>query len=159
MSGKSMWDEQAGDLRDLTGNAYDEEDEGAIRLHGVDGLDEMSQDELYALYVDVSSRLPKHDLRDVSLEEELVRQLRAVQALQNATLTLRDVPANQKAQVANSVASVLTSLSKLQTDVYTTERSKKLEALMVKAVRLMPQEAQKVFFDEYEKMLGAFGNG
>lgn len=129
------------------------DDTQAESLHGVN-LSELTQDQLYALYVDVSAALPHQDLRDVSIEQELTRQLRAAQALQNATILDKHTPANQKAQTVNAVSSVLASLGKLQSDIYTSERLKNIELALIKALKTLPESAQHEFFVNYERVLG-----
>ena len=59
--------------------------------------------ELLALRSQIDARLPMTQLSEMNLEEELVRQYLTVQAVQTACLADSETPANQKAQVANSV--------------------------------------------------------
>jgi hypothetical protein len=65
----------------------------------------------------------------------------------------RDVPPNQVAQVFNTISSILKEIVKMQTDLYDAERVKKLEAAMLKAIKVAPKEAQLAFLEEYEAIL------
>ena len=64
-----------------------------------------------------------------------------------------ETPANQVAQVFNTISGILKEIVKMQTELYSAERVKKLEAAMITALKLVPEEAQESFFTEYEKLL------
>ena len=132
-------------------NKDDEFGEPLPSLHGVD-LSVYDKPALYSLLLDIEAMLPTEDLRDISVEHELVRHLRASQALQTSVIA-SGAPANQKAQIVNSVASILTGLAKLQMDIYTSERLKDIEAALLKALRKLPIEEQAEFLAFYEKLL------
>lgn len=154
MSKWAGWDEvPSGEPRKLSAPQEEEEPTMGRRLMKTLDIGSMSEDEMYLAYVELSGRLPKVMLKDINLEAELVRQLRAMQALQTNTLFDPETPPNQKAQVANSVASVLSTLTKLQNEVYKSERMKKVENLLVAAVKELPTEAQLKFFEQYEQLL------
>jgi hypothetical protein len=74
--------------------------------------------------------------------------------LQQRVLTDNEAPANQQAQVANSLSSALVNLVKLQTDVYTSERMKVIESILVDCIKDLPMEAQEEFLERYETALG-----
>ena len=78
-----------------------------------------------------------------------------VQNLQRETLRDNSVPANQKAQTSNAVAATLATLSKLQTEMYTSERLKKIEQVLIETLQTLPQETQAAFLDTYEANLAA----
>lgn len=115
------------------------------------GFDE---DQLLELRAAIDERLPRRALKDVNLEHELVRQLLTIQKLQREVLEAGDVPANQKAQTANAVAAVLQQLSKLQVEVYTSERLKKIEDALIDALKLAPMESQRAWLEAYERLGG-----
>lgn len=119
----------------------------------VNDLDNMSLSDLLALRNQVEQRLPARDLKDMDLNRELVLQVLALQQLQSDVLNDEDVPANQQAQVANSLSAALTTLVKLQADVYTSERLKRLEAIYVDALRALPEPAQHDAIAAYAAML------
>lgn len=108
------------------------------------GLDRWSPEDLIILRNDIESRLPVKSLKDTDLEKELVLQMVTLQRLQQEVLLDPDkVPANQRAQVANSLSSALTNLVKRQADVYTTERFKLFEALLVEFLEGAPDDETK----------------
>lgn len=118
----------------------------------VGDIDEMEIDELLALKDQIEVRLPNRSLKAMNLEEELVEQYMKVKALQNRVLNDEGIPANQVAQCAGQVASTLQALVKMQTELHTAERFKKLEGLLIKHLRTLPQEVAERFIDDYERM-------
>jgi hypothetical protein len=84
---------------------------------------------------------------------ELVLQVVALQALQNAVINDFDIPANQRAQCASALSSALANLVKVQGDIYTSERFKKVEGLLIETLDVLPKEAQRKFLDAYEARL------
>ena len=119
-----------------------------------DDIHELSLSERIDLYNGIKQSLPPHNLKDLNLAEELVLQYMRVKELQTAVLADMDTPANQKAQVANSVSSTLAQLTKLQTDLHTAERFKLIETHLVKTLKDFP-ELSEAFLDEYERILGS----
>lgn len=117
------------------------------------GLDNMPVDQLLELRRQIEALLPVKDIKDVNLSRELVLQVQALQALQQRVLTDNEAPANQQAQVANSLSSALVNLVKVQTEVYTSERLKRLERCLVDCVQTLPTDAQEQFFAQYEATL------
>jgi hypothetical protein len=116
-------------------------------------LDGMPVAELLALRAGIDEKLPVKDLADVDLNRELVLQMLQTQKLQRDVLEDEDTPANQRAQVANAVAAIINNLVKLQSEVYTSERIKKIEQALIQTLQTLPSEAQRAFFVEYEKAL------
>lgn len=104
---------------------------------------------------EIDAMLPVKDLKDLDLSRELVLQVQALQALQNRVLGDDASPANQQAQVANALSSALTNLVRVQSDVFTSDRLKRIEAILIECVRELPTSVQEKFFDRYEAMLGA----
>lgn len=113
----------------------------------------MPLDQLLELRNRVEQLLPVKNLKDLDLSRELVLQVLALQSLQNRVLSDDEAPPNQQAQVANALSGALTTLVKLQADVYTTERLKRLEAALIKTLEVLPKEAQETFFEAYESRL------
>ena len=62
-----------------------------------------------------------------------------------------DTPANQKAQVANSVVSTLAQLVKMQEDLRRDERLKRIESVLLEVIKTLPEETKAAFFEEYER--------
>lgn len=116
-------------------------------------LQKLTESELLLLRSQIDAVLPVTKLSDMNLERELTLQFRVAQALQNEIMDDTHTPANQKAQVMNSVAATLQSLAKMQQEHYTPERLKKIEAALVKVLNTLPAEQTEEFFEVYERML------
>ena len=116
-------------------------------------LDAYTLQELLDLRARIERRLPARSLRELDLEAELALQFAALQQLQNSVIDDNDTPANQKAQVANSLSAALVNLVKLQSDVHNSERMKKIESLLIDALRELPVEAVEAFLARYEREL------
>lgn len=123
-----------------------------LSVQGVD-LTRYSQDDLIDLRSQIDSRMPIRRLKDLNLETELVIQLQTVQRLQTDTLADELIPANQKAQTAGQVAGALATLSKLQYEVYSSERLKRIEAILINAIKVLPMDVQDDFLTQYSAML------
>lgn len=123
--------------------------DGALDLNPVDGL---SVAELRALRREIEQRLPKDDIGELDLEQELVGQYREVKALMSVVIDDMDTPANQKAQVANSVVSTLAQLVKMQEDLRREETFKLMESCLVEALKALPDETREAFYVEYDRL-------
>ncbi len=124
-----------------------------VSRQGVD-LASYDDEQLIELRAEIDELLPAKRLKDINLEEELVRQLALVQKLQRDVLNdSENTPANQMAQCAGAVANVLAVLSKLQVEVYSSERLKVIEGILIECVGTLPQGTQEEFFAEYERRL------
>lgn len=93
-------------------------------------------------------------LKDVNLERELLLQFYALKNLQKDVLDDVETPRNQQAQVANATGAVLSKVADLQVSVYDSERFKAIENALIRALRLLPEEAAAQFLDEYAKLIG-----
>lgn len=129
-------------------------DEVVIDLNPVINLDNYTLQDLLKLRADIERRLPAKNLRDLSLEKELVLQFLASQELQNRVLSDTTIPPNQAAQTANSTAGILQQLVRLQSEVHTSERLKDIENKLIQALNGLPDEQQHAFFAVYEAILG-----
>ena len=118
-------------------------------------LDNFTLQHLLKLRADIDRRLPAKHLRDVNLERELILQHQATLELQNQVMQDSDVPANQRAQCANAVASILQQLIRLQESVHTTERLKRIEGKLIEALNSLPKEQQESFLEVYEEVLSS----
>lgn len=114
-------------------------------------LDEMSQEDLLRLRGEIDARLEGISLETMDLSKELLVQYRQALALQNATANDKTVPTNQRAQVLNSLVSLLSKITASQLDVHNSERQKTLEQVLVKVLKTMPTELQNAFFEAFEK--------
>ena len=114
----------------------------------------MPVDKLLELRAKIDEKLPAQALKDLNLEQELVLQLLTMQKLQRDVLVDTDIPANQRSQVASGVAAILAQLVKLQGDVYTSERLKKVEQILAEVVRGLPVAQQEEWLESYRSALG-----
>lgn len=115
----------------------------------------MSASELLELRAQIDEKLPVKDLADVDLNRELVLQMLQTQRLQSDVLKEAETPANQRAQVANAVASIISQLAKLQAEVYTSERMKRIEGALIDTLQELPQPVQTRFLERYAVAIGA----
>ena len=110
--------------------------------------------DLLDLRTRIEALLPARSLQDMNLERELVLQVLALQAMQADVINDGDTPANQRAQVANSLSAALANLVKVQESTYSAERFKRIERLLIETLRELPEGAAAAFLDKYEKALG-----
>ena len=127
--------------------------ESPLEKHLVTPLEDIPESDRIDLYEALKAALPPHKLEDIDLTQELVLQFMRVKQLQVDTLADQSVAANQKAQVANSVATILSQLTRLQTELHNAERIKALETQLIKALKDFPDLAD-TFLTEYERALG-----
>lgn len=96
------------------------------------------------------------DISQLNLTEELGLQFRAGKLLLAKVQEDAETPANQKAQVFNSVSAMLTKIIEQQELVFNAERLKRYEAAMLKVLELCGTAEQRaIFFDLYGEFLGA----
>lgn len=93
------------------------------------------------------------DLGSLNLAEELALQYRQAKQLQHSIGQDKNTPANQQAQLLNSVRSQLSEIIKQQEVVWGMERLKKFEVAFVKVAGMMSDEQRAVFFDLYGQYL------
>jgi hypothetical protein len=84
----------------------------------------------------------------LNLEAEIVMQLHLAKALQSAT----DAPLNQKAQIANTITSILRQLVDMQATLNTTETIKRIERVILETLKEFP-ELQAPFLERYDAAL------
>ena len=116
----------------------------------VDSLDltNYDQDELLTLKTRVTTLLPL-TLASINLEEELLTQLHSSKLLMADSA---DSPANQRAQVGNSITTILKQLVDLQTSITTTETIKRIERVLLETLKEFPK-LQENFLKAYEESL------
>jgi hypothetical protein len=117
-------------------------------------LTAMPVNELLSLRAQIEARLPAKDLKDMDMARELVLQVLVLQQMQQVVLDDGDTPANQKAQVANSLSAALINLVRLQTDVYTSERLKQIEQALEETINGLDEPVRTLFMDRYGTALG-----
>lgn len=96
-------------------------------------------------------------LDEISLMEEVLEQLAHAKRLRDYIATDYETPANQKAQVNNSCASLIAHLAKTQIDLYSAERMKKMEACLIKCLRTLPDGVVAEFLKLYQAELANAG--
>lgn len=108
---------------------------------------------------DMHLRSTDGTLQDLNLDKELYRAY--VEASNYLELIKHDenTPANQVAQVLNSMTTILKEITKMQAELYNAERIKNLEAAMVYAIKKAPEDIREAFLIEYEKIIGNLENG
>jgi uncharacterized protein (UPF0147 family) len=109
---------------------------------------DLSEDDLLKLRHAVDKKL-QIDPRMLNMADELGLQYRSGMALLASIQDDKDVPANQRAQVFNSVGAMLEKIVKQQKVVYDAERLKRYEAAWMKTMKSLPEEQQKLFFNLY----------
>lgn len=114
--------------------------------------------ELVQFMDEIRATLPPLALKDLNLEEQLLMQLAAMRAFQATVFNDKETAVNQVAQVANSVASVLKQLSDAQVRIYSSERFKRIESLMIRTLKKLPEEQASAFLDEYDQLLASMDN-
>ena len=108
---------------------------------------------------EINTRLPPTELSKMNMEEEMLLQYHTIRTLQSEVLNDDSIPPNQRAQVANAVTSSLNKLSELQEQLYTTERYKAVENLLIKCLGKLPEAVAMEFLDGYEKILEKHAGG
>lgn len=107
---------------------------------------------------------PEGKLSDMNIEQELFEAYHAARSLRDTLLdelTPEDefdsssgtTPANQIAQVMNTVTTILKDITKMQTEMYNSNRVKVLENCLLAAIKGAPDDVQSKFFAEYESLL------
>lgn len=114
----------------------------------------LPEEQLLDLRTHLDALLPIRSLKDVNMETELVRQLSVAMKLQRDTLLDETCPANQKSQVLNAAAAAIATLGKLQVELYSSERLKQAEVILIETIQTLGVEEQARFLDLYEEKLG-----
>lgn len=122
------------------------------QINQLEGLD---PEDLLALRAAIDQKLPVRSLKDLDLANELVIQLQVVKKLQSDVMSDDDIPANQRAQCAGAVGSVLVALAKMQNETFDSERLKVVESILIDTVRTLPTEQQDAFLTAYALALGS----
>lgn len=112
-----------------------------------------SVEELIKFRDEITNHLPPLSLKDIDMEQELLLQFRALRALQNDVIADEETPVNQKAQIGNSVSSVLAKMGEMQQTLYDSERLKRIEKILVSVLDTLPQETKEAFLTAYEAEL------
>ena len=114
-----------------------------------EALANLSQSELREAKRLVAGHLKDSSLKSFNLEAELLERYRSTTELYSSVLHDESVPANQKAQVMNSCANLLSQISKIQLDVYNSERIKLIERVFIDTLKALPNA--EAALDLYEE--------
>lgn len=109
--------------------------------------------ELVKFRDEITKALPPLELGHLNLEEEMLLQYHVLRAMQGAVIEDVDVPVNQRAQVANTVAATLKTLGEQQIELYSSERFKAIENLLIRTLDKLPEDLAAAFLVDYEKIL------
>ena len=102
----------------------------------------------------IASYIPEHgSLKNLDLDAELYSAYAKAKNYLSDLQSDDEIPPNQVAQVFNTISAILKEIVKMQTELHSAERVKKLEAAMISAIKLAPKESQDAFFMEYEAIL------
>lgn len=114
----------------------------------------LSKVEVLAIKTALDHHHPDTTLNTMDPQSELMKQYRRIEGLQIDTFGDPNVPANQKAAVSNSVASVLAQIVKMQTELHNTQRFKKMEAILIRLIKRLPKDYAEQFLADYAKLGG-----
>jgi len=109
--------------------------------------------ELVRFRDEINRTLPPTELSKLNLEEETLLQFHTLRELQATVMDEKEVPVNQRAQVANSVGAVLKNLGDQQITLYSSERFKDVENLLIRTLTKLEEDVAREFINEYEKIL------
>lgn len=116
-----------------------------------DGLEDLDLHEAQPLPIFDRQRIRVDQLKDLNLEVELLEQYNTAKDY------LDDIPegtpANQVAQVMNTITAILRDVVKMQTDLYNAERIKIMEDCIIQAMKGAPATVQDEFFEVYQRLL------
>lgn len=115
-------------------------------------LADIPQPELRRLRAEIDRLLPDNSVKSMDLGDELVQQYHKTKNLMDETMANEECAPNQKAQVCNSVVTILAQLVKLQEDLKLQKTMSLMESVLIDSIKLLPQEAKDEFFVEYERM-------
>jgi hypothetical protein len=94
------------------------------------------------------------NLAQLDLEQEVLFHYNLAREYRDSLKT-SDWEPNKVAQVLNTMTSILTSLTKAQADLHNAEKSKKLEAVLIRTLRTLPEATQVQFMADYKAALEA----
>lgn len=89
---------------------------------------------------------------DVKLGDEFIINLNAAKELYHTASYDAAIPVAQKAQLLNSITSIINALVKGQLDLYSLEEVKEIERALIQTLKKFPA-VEKAFLEEYEGKL------
>lgn len=97
--------------------------------------------------------LPMLDTSPINLQTELDANFRAAKLLRDTLSMDSETPANQKAQVMNTITTILSQMTKVQMDLFNVQRQKEIEGILIETIKEQPEDLQDKFFALYESKL------
>ena len=98
------------------------------------------------------------ELKDIDIGVELEHAFRTAKILLDACVNDTATPLNQKAQIIGALNTVLTAMIKQRTDIYSAERVRTLESVLLKVLKRHP-ELSAAFLADYKVELEKLGGG
>lgn len=98
------------------------------------------------------------ELKDIDIGVELEHAFRIAKTLLDACVNDSETPLNQKAQIIGALNTVLTAMVKQRTDIYSAERVRTLESVLLKVLKRHP-ELSTAFLADYKIELEKLGGG
>ena len=94
------------------------------------------------------------NLQNLDMSQELVFQYLQTKDLLETVRNDEEIDVNKRAQLINSLTSIIEKIAKMQIDLYNSDRLKKLEGAVVHALDATSPELKQKFLDIYKKSLG-----
>lgn len=116
-------------------------------------LNHLNQEDLLNLRAQIDAKLTGIKLNDLDLVQETMFQLKKAKILQSQVNEDEETPANQKAQIQNSLNNIITNLSKHQINLYTSERMKRMEGALIRVLKTLTKAEQTAFMESYGQEL------
>ena len=123
-----------------------------IRIPTTLTLDDLTDSQVITLRAAIDQRL-NLSLDSIDMKQELALQLRNAQSLYAEAADSSEIPANQKAQILNTISSILKSVTDIAETIHTIEKHKKIEVATLAAVKDLPTDAKDKFFDILKGLL------
>ena len=103
-----------------------------------------------------SGRVAVESLENLDVAAELALAYQQAKRLAEAAEFDEATPLNQKAQIVNSLNSILASITKSRAEIYSAEQNRVLETALLTTLKRFP-ELQKEFMAAYKANLGSLG--
>ena len=93
------------------------------------------------------------DLGAIQVSDELALMFSSAKVLLDRVLNDPETPANQQSQVLNSVSAILEKITKIRTELYDSERIRRIEQVLVRVMKDQPLAIREAFVTQYERAL------
>ena len=92
------------------------------------------------------------ELKDIDIGVELEHAFRIAKTLLDSCVNDSETPLNQKAQIISALNTILAAMTKQRTDIYSAERVRTLESVLLKVLKRHPELAA-AFLADYKTEL------